>query len=151
MFHWFSPKSQKRKFKTGEMFVIHEQRWLTWGWQDILLNFIEQLHLSLFLVQHFSFSCSSNHLLGLVVKPSILRAADLGFNSCLHQDFSGWFKNWHSSGYPARRLALEGQSWDWLAWCQFAVTGWDRMFDMQLLSKCGSTWNCPSRSVPEIH
>ena len=24
-----------------------------------------------------------------------------------------WLKNWHSTGYPARRLALKSQCWDW--------------------------------------
>ena len=50
-----------------------------------------------------------------------------------------WLKNWHSSAYPARRLALQGQHWDWLARCQYTVTGWGRKFDLQLLSQCGST------------
>ena len=26
-----------------------------------------------------------------------------------------WLKHWHSSGYPARRLASQGQGWDWSA------------------------------------
>ena len=44
-------------------------------------------------------------------KVSASRAKDPGFESCLRQDFFGvesyqWLKNWHSSGYPARRLAL---------------------------------------------
>ena len=48
---------------------------------------------------------------GLVVKASASRAEDPGFESRLRWDFSGaksyqWLKNWHSSGYPARRLAL---------------------------------------------
>ena len=50
-----------------------------------------------------------------------------------------WLKNWHSSGYPAWRLALYGQRWDWSAQCQCTVTGWGRKFDLQLLSQCGST------------
>ena len=97
-----------------------------------------------------------NRLVGLVVKASASRAGDPGFVSHLRQDFSGvesyqWLKNWHSSGYPARRLALYSQCWDWLARCQYTVTGWDGKFDLQLLSQCGSTQNCLSRSVPEIH
>ena len=59
-----------------------------------------------------------------------------------------WLKNRHSSGYPARRLALRGQYRDWLARCQYIVTGWDGKFDLQLLSQCGSTYNCLSTSVP---
>ena len=54
--------------------------------------------------------------------------------------------NWHS-----RRLALKGQRWDWLTRCQCTVAGWDGKFDLQLLSQCGSTYTCLSRSVPEIH
>ena len=49
-----------------------------------------------------------DHLVGLVVKASASRAEDPGFES---RDFSGvesyqWLENWHSSGYPARHLAL---------------------------------------------
>ena len=40
-----------------------------------------------------------------------------------------WLQKWHSSGYPARRLALQGQRWDWSARCQYTVTGWGRKFD----------------------
>ena len=49
-----------------------------------------------------------------------------------------WLKNWHSSGYPARLLALLGQRWHWSARCQYTVTGWGRKFDLQLVSQCGS-------------
>ena len=50
-------------------------------------------------------------LVGLVVKASASRAGGPGFESRLRRDFFGvesyqWLKNWHSSGYPARRLAL---------------------------------------------
>ena len=34
--------------------------------------------------------------------------------------------------------------------CQNIVTGSDRKFDLHPLSQCGSTYNCLSRSVPEI-
>ena len=34
-----------------------------------------------------------------------------------------WLKHWHSSGYPARRPAFEGQCWDRSARCQDTVTG----------------------------
>ena len=66
-------------------------------------------------------------------KASASRAEDPGFESRLRRDFFGvesyqWLKNWHSSGYPARRLA-----------CQYTVTGWSRTFDLQFLSQCGST------------
>ena len=54
---------------------------------------------------------SPDRLVGLVVKASASRAEDSGFESRLRRDFSGVesyqrLKNWHSSGYPARRLAL---------------------------------------------
>ena len=44
-------------------------------------------------------------------KASTLRAEDPGFESRLCQDFFGvesyqWLKNWHSSGYPARRYRV---------------------------------------------
>ena len=73
---------------------------------------------------------SADRLVGLVVKASASRAVDLGFESRLRQDFSWveayqWPKNWHSSGYHARRLALQGQCWDWLVRCQYTVAGWD--------------------------
>ena len=47
-----------------------------------------------------------NRLVGLVVKASASRAEDPGFESRLRRDFWGGLKNWHSSGYPARRLVL---------------------------------------------
>ena len=33
-----------------------------------------------------------------------------------------WLQNWRSSGHLARRLALQGQLWDWLARC-----GWETL------------------------
>ena len=52
-----------------------------------------------------------DRLVGLVVKASASRAEGPGFESRSRRDFFGvesyqWLKNWHSSGYPARRLAL---------------------------------------------
>ena len=52
-----------------------------------------------------------DRLVGLVVKVSASGTEDPGFKSRLHRDFSGSshtsdLKIWHSSGYPARRLAL---------------------------------------------
>ena len=84
-----------------------------------------------------------NRLIGLMVQASALRAKDPRFESRLRPDFSGvesyqWLKKWHSSGYPARRLALQGQCWDWSARCQYTVTGWDGQCKQQLLSQCGS-------------
>ena len=43
--------------------------------------------------------------------------------------------NWHP-------VATLGQSWDWLARCQYTVSGWNRKFDLQLLSQSGSMYNC---------
>ena len=61
-----------------------------------------------------TFPCSvaaADRLAGLVVKASASGVEDPGFKSRLRRDFSGVesyqrLKNWHSSGYPARRLAL---------------------------------------------
>ena len=52
-----------------------------------------------------------SRLSGLVVKASTSRVEDPGFESHLRQEFFWvesyqWLKNWHSSGYPARCLAL---------------------------------------------
>ena len=52
---------------------------------------------------------------------------------------------------PAKRLALQCQLNDLLAWCQYTVTGQDCKSDLQLLSESGSTYNRHSRSIPEIH
>ena len=59
---------------------------------------------------HSVITCT-DRLVGQVVKASASRAEDPGFESHLCQDFFGvesyqWLKNWHSSDYPARRLAL---------------------------------------------
>ena len=85
-----------------------------------------------------------DRLVGLMVKASASRAEGPRFESRLRRDFFGvesyqWLQNWHSSGYPARRLALWGQHWDWSARCQYTVTEWGRTLDLQLLSQCGST------------
>ena len=50
-----------------------------------------------------------------------------------------WLKNWHSSGNPARHLLVYGQCWDWLAWCQYAVTGWDSLICIFYLSVAART------------
>ena len=55
----------------------------------------------------------------------------------------------HSTGHPVRRLALQGQRLNWLAQCQYTVTGLDSKFDLQLLSRCGSTGTRLIRSVAE--
>ena len=91
-----------------------------------------------------SINISMLRIVGLVVKASASRAEDPGLESRLRRDLSGffsyqWLKNYNSIGYPARRLALWGQCWDWSARCQYTVTGWDGKLDLQLLSQCGST------------
>ena len=86
-----------------------------------------QLSFRFFLVS--CYCCSSRYcLVGLLVKVFTSTAADLGSITCFSMgSFPGRV---HSSGYPARRLALQSQIWDWFALCQYAVTGWDRMFDL---------------------
>ena len=132
---------------------------LDW-WKATQLNLPRQKRVNIFLTKKIQLHCVTFHVshrfVGLVVKASASRAEDPGFESRLCRDFSGvesyqWLKNWHSSGYPARRLALKGQFWDRSARCQYTVTGWDGKFDLQLLFQCGSTSNCLGRSVPEIH
>ena len=63
--------------------------------------------------QYFTVGCPSScyRLVGLVVRASASRVEGPRFESRLRRDFFGvesyqWLKNWHSSGYPARRLAL---------------------------------------------
>ena len=75
------------------------------------------------------FHCHCQHrLIGIVVKASASRAEDPGFESCLAWVFF-WvesyqrLRNWHSSGYPARCPVLKSQCLDWLAQCQYTVTG----------------------------
>ena len=81
-----------------------------------------------------------NRLVSLVVKGFASRVADPGFYSCLrHGDFFRvesyqWSTNWHSSGYPVRRLVLQGQYWDWLALCQYTVTWWDKVWSAASIS-----------------
>ena len=41
-------------------------------------------------------------------------------------------------------------SWTFWPGDSIRVTGWDSKFDLQFLSKCGSTCTCLSRSVPDI-
>ena len=85
-------------------------------------------------------SASFDRLVGLVVRRPPWERKILGLNRACAGIFFRvesyqWLKNWHSSDYHARRLALEGQCWDWLARCQYTVTGWDGKFGLQLLSE----------------
>ena len=69
-----------------------------------------------------------NRLVGLVVKASTSRVEDPGFESRFRRDFFGvesyqYLQYWHSSGYAARRLALQGQLWNGSARYEYTVTG----------------------------
>ena len=62
-------------------------------------------------IVYVSNPANGDRLVGLVVKASASRAEGPVFESRLRRDFFGvesyqWLQNWHSSGYPARRLAL---------------------------------------------
>ena len=83
------------------------------------------------------------HLAGLEVKVSASRVEDPGLESRLRRDFPGvesyqWLQNWHSSGYPARRLVLvsAGTGWPSVSILWLGEMG---KLDLQLLSQCGST------------
>ena len=62
---------------------------------------------------------------------------------------------WLKTGTPVATRpgawCYTSQCWDWLVWCQSAVTGSDSKSDLQLLSQCRSMYNCLGRSIPEIH
>ena len=97
-----------------------------------------------------------------MVKTSALRGEDPGFEFRLCWDFSRvesyqWLQNWHSSGYPARHLALKGQCWDWLSCVSILWLGEMESWICNLW-KVGSATSISvwqhaklSRSVPEIH
>ena len=66
------------------------------------------IHTLFFFIVFLSLSLSLNRL---VIKASASRMEGPGFESRLRRDFFGvesyqWLKNWHSSGYSARRLAI---------------------------------------------
>ena len=48
---------------------------------------------------------------------------------------------------PWRYRASTGTGWS----CVKIRTVWDRKCDLQLLSQCGGTYNCPSRPILELH
>ena len=54
------------------------------------------------------------------------------------------------TGRPGVSVLRWGQGQDWSAWGQCAVAKRDIMLDL-VLSQCDSTYNCLSRSMPEIH
>ena len=98
----------------------------------------------------WNFLHAYNRLVGLVVKRPPRERKIPGSNPAWDGIFSG------SSHTSDLKLALQ-----WLP-CQapgvigsalglVGPTGWDGKFGLQLLSQCGSTLNCLSRSVPEIH
>ena len=71
---------------------------------------------------------------------STSRAADLGSFPCFR---CGPFSRLNHTSHlklGARRLALYGQCWDELAWCQYCVTRWDSVWQYVQFS----------RSVPEV-
>ena len=84
----------------------------------------------------------------------LLRAADPEFDSRLRQDFSELS---HSSDLklallwlPCQASGVIGSTLEVVAQCQYTVIGRDRNLICSLLSQCGSTSSCLSRSVPEI-
>ena len=56
----------------------------------------------------------------------------------------------YSSGYPTTRLVIIGSALE-LAGPVSIYCGCVRKLVLQFLSQCGSTYNCLSRSVPDIH
>ena len=60
------------------------------------------------------------HLVGLVVKASASRVADPRFDSGSGRDFS---RSSHTTNLKNLFLMLQGQCWDWSAWCQYTVAG----------------------------
>ena len=96
------------------------------------------------------------HCRSFVVEASASRAADPGFDSRLRRDFCSGSSHTSDLKTGCPVATLPG------AWCYrvspgaglpqylYNVSGWDRKFDLQLLSQCGSTYSCVSRSVPEV-
>ena len=87
--------------------------WMLQPWTGMSLTAasIPSLRSSMATWMSRSASLLRDRLVGLVVKASASRAEDPRFESHLRQDFWGvesyhWLKNWHSSCYPARCLAL---------------------------------------------
>ena len=78
-------------------------------------------------------------LIGVVVKASALRVEDPGFESCVRQDFFWvksyqWLKNWHSSGYPARRLVSVYFDWvGWKGWSAASISVWQHVTFSELI------------------
>ena len=71
------------------------------------------------------------HLIGLLVEIDVLRVDNPEFDSCFWRgDFSGLS---HTSDLIGTLVAtLPGtwcQRWDWLAWCQYTVSGWGRKWE----------------------
>ena len=95
-------REKKKKKKTKKPFFKFKQ-WYFSKEKDMVLFVV---------VNDFGLMLNILHrLVGLVVKASASTAEGPGFESRLRRDFFGvesyqWLKNWHSSGYPARRLAL---------------------------------------------
>ena len=84
------------------MWLVKTARLTNNVWRHIQL--FKQLPLWHTLACSWASQQPANRLVGLVVKASISRAEDPGFESYLRRDFSGveshqWLKHWHSSGY----------------------------------------------------
>ena len=99
--------------------------------RPLWLQWFQRIHWYVYCLHYALTSLTFDHLVGLVVKASASRAEDPEFWILLAMGFFWvksfqWLKHWHSSGYPARRVALYCQRWDWSAWCQYTVIGWGR-------------------------
>ena len=77
----------------------------------------------------------------MVTRPSRERET-LGSNPSYMVESCQGRKHWYPCSYPLRSLAVGGQCWDWLVRCQYTVTGWDRKFELQLVSHSGHTYKC---------
>ena len=89
-------------------------------------------------------------------KASASRAEDPGFESRLRRDFFGGqvipvTQKLALQWLPCQAPGVIGSELGLVGPVSVCVTGWGRKFDLQLLSQCGSTKSCLSRSVPEIH
>ena len=126
------------------------------------------LEISSHSIKHFDFEeavclrneivCLSSQITRLVdmeVKASASRATDLGSFPAFHAElFPGRVVPTTSElvppmATPARRLGIKVSTGT--GWPGVSTLGEVAKFDPQLLSQCGSTYNCLSRSVPEIH
>ena len=52
---------------------------------------------------------------------------------------------------PCQAPGVIGSALGLVGRCQYTVIRWERKLDLQLLSQCGSTYNCLSRPVSEMY